>query len=116
MRLGVASIVTLMLLWLGQPAFAQERLILPGTPSAAHALRLLTSASFIYRMNSQSWSSSNPTLDRFYRFKAKETDYLINRLKRGRSVPLDAVDDALDSQDAKRLGGYPSPIPDKQSM
>jgi hypothetical protein len=116
MRLKVASSIALMLFFFGRSAPAQERLILPGSPSAAHALRLLTSARFIYKMNSESWSSSNPTLDRFYRFKVRETDYLINRLRRGRSVSLDAVDDALDSEDARRLGGHPLPIPDKQSL
>jgi hypothetical protein len=61
-------------------------------------------------MNSQSYTATNPTLDRYYLHKVAEVDRLIARLKRGRAVSLDAVDDALDSQDARRLGGHPMPL------
>ena len=113
---GVTSALALLLLRPAAPAAAGERIVRPGTPSAGHALRLLTEARLIYKMNSQSYTATNPTLDRYYLHKAAEVDHLIDRLKRGRAVSLDAVDDALDSQDARRLGGHPMPITDRQRM
>jgi hypothetical protein len=95
---------------------AAERMIDPGTPAARHALRLLSQARRIYTMNSQSWTATNPTLDRFYRTKLRQVDFLIDRLRKGVAVPLDAVDDALDSQDAARLGGHPMPLAGRESL
>ncbi len=88
----------------------------PGTPAGQHAMRLLSQAKYIYTMNSQSWTSTNPTLNRFYRAKVRQVDFLIDRLRKGVAVPLDAVDDALDSQDAARLGGHPMPIAGRESL
>jgi len=93
-----------------------ERIVRPGTPVAGHALRLLTEARLIYKMSSQSYTATNPTLDRYYLHKVAEVDRLIKRLKRGRAVSLDAVDDALDSEDARQLGGHPMPITDDQRL
>jgi hypothetical protein len=98
------------------PVRAQQRIIKPDTISGDHAVAMLKQASLIYKMNSQSYTSSNPTLDRYYLSKFRQTEYLIDRLKRGFAVSLDDVDDALDSEDARRLGGYPSPIPYHQSL
>jgi hypothetical protein len=116
-RIIVASAFALLLLLRpGTAAAASERVVRPGTPSAAHALRLLTKARRIYKMSSQSYTATNPTLDRYYMHKVAEADRLIDRLKRGRAVSLDAVDDALDSEDARQLGGHPMPITDRQRL
>jgi hypothetical protein len=110
-RIIVAGVISALALFVLRPgAAAGERLVRPRTPEARHTLRLLTQARLIYKMNSQSYTATNPTLDRYYLHKVAEVDRLIVRLKRGRAVSLDAVDDALDSQDARRLGGHPMPI------
>jgi len=116
-RIMVATVIAALALPILQCAAqvaAGEPVISPGTAPAAHALRLLTKARLIYKMNSQAYTSSNPTLDRYYMHKVAEVDRLIHRLKRGRAVLLDAVDDALDSQDARWLGGHPMPIVNDQ--
>jgi len=116
-RIIVAGVISALALFLLRPGVAAgERLVRPGTPEAIHALRLLTHARLIYKMNSQSYTATNPTLDRYYLHKVAEVDRLIVRLKRGRAVSLDAVDDALDSQDARRLGGHPMPITGHQRL
>ncbi len=112
----VVSALALRLFLCGTPVAARERLISPNTPSASHALRLLTKARLIYEMNSQSYTATNPNLDRYYLHKVSEVDHLIDRLRRGRAVSLDAVDDALDSQEARRLGGHPMPIVNDQRL
>ncbi len=112
----VISALALSLLRSGAPVTAGERTISPGTPSAAHALHLLTKARRIYKMSSQSYTATNPTLDRYYMHKVSEVDRLVERLRRGRAVSLDAVDDALDSQEARLLGGHPMPIVNDQRL
>src|SRR5208337_2103002 len=97
-------------------AGAQERMINPRTHLAADALQVLKQAGFINKMNSQSWTASNPTLCRFYAHKVVEIEDLIKSLQSGRAVSLDAVDRALDNHDARRLGGDSSPVRFKQSL
>ena len=116
-RIMVATVIAALALSILQCAArvsAGEPVINPGTAQAAHALRLLTRARLVYEMNSQAYTATNPTLDRYYMHKVAEVDRLIHRLKRGRAVSLDTVDDALDSQDARRLGGHPMPIVNDQ--
>jgi hypothetical protein len=69
-------------------------------------------------MDSASWTATNPTLDRYFAHKMTETDRLIDRLTKGHAVSLGAVDDALDSHEAKRLGAgaYPTTVCSKQSL
>ena len=118
-RIMVATVIfalALSILHCTAPVAAGEPVISPGTAPAAHALRLLTHARLVYEMNSQAYTATNPTLDRYYLHKVAEVDRLIDRLRRGRAVSLDAVDDALDSQEARRLGGHPMPIVNDQRL
>lgn len=115
----VASAIPPFALWFlicVRPIRAQERVIRPNTPSAIDALRLLKQARLVDQMNSQSWSSGNPTLDHYYAAKVAEIDRLINALEKQRPVSLDAVDSALDNSGARQLGGSLWTVPDSRSF
>jgi hypothetical protein len=97
-------------------ARAQERVINPGTATAADALQLLKKARTADMMNSQAYSSDNPSLGHFYRTKVAEIDPLIKRLEHGRPVTIEAIDHALDNHEARELGGEVYPVPSRRSF
>lgn len=74
-----------------------------GSPRFPGILRELRDAERADRMNSTSWSADNPTVDRYYRRKAKEVHLLIDELQGGRAVPLATIHAALDDSEARRF-------------
>jgi hypothetical protein len=60
------------------------------------------------RMNAQSWTDDNVTLDTAWYIKQKQVEAVIARLKQGEAVPPDELRRALDNWLPDTLGGYPN--------
>ena len=55
------------------------------------------------RLNANSFTSENPTLDHFYDGKADEVKFLLERLRAGDYVAPKDIDRALDNSEAQTL-------------
>ena len=71
-----------------------------GSPEAAQFLQKLREAKYADRANSNSYSSDDPSLGRYYARKAEEVSAVIKRLEGGQSVPREEIQSALDNSKA----------------
>lgn len=79
------------------------------TPAGrAELIAQLKQAELADRMNAQSWTDDNVTLDIAWYSKQKQVEAVIARLKQGEAVPPDELRRALDNWLPDTLGGYPN--------
>lgn len=109
-KLAVASCYFATLLAAAVPVFAASNgdsaVIRAGTQEAARAISRLEQARDNDRMNSQSYrEGADSEAGMFYFRKAQEIDALLNKLRNGQAVSVDAVGRALDNSDVVRYGG-----------
>ncbi len=85
---------------------ADSTIVRPQTPQAAHVISQLEHARYIDRMNSRSYAGGDDSeAGIFYYRKGQEVDALLNTLREGHAVSVEAVQSALDNSNAVRYGG-----------
>ena len=77
------------------------------TPPSA-LIQRLNEVDYCARMNAlYSHGSMDSQLSIYFADKVDEVEDVLNKLKKGKTVSTDEIKRALDTSDAKRIGGYP---------
>ena len=71
-------------------------------PPVSPVVERLIEAEEADRMNAESWTSDNPSLDNYYDRKAREVDNVLGHIEDGDSVPVPYIQHALDNSEASR--------------
>lgn len=77
-------------------------------PPPSALVQRLKEVDYCARMNAlYNHGSMDSQLSIYFADKADEVEGVLNKLKKGKTVSTDEIQHALDTSDAKRIGGYP---------